>query len=301
MTYLLRVGWRFVPIILLIAGCGPFRLSNRFSAVETVLKSYNVDGKQELVADTFNGAVEVMTGSNNKVEIKVTKRTSGPSQEEADDDLDNIDVRFEQTGNKIAIHVRSLNPKPFVNRGAAIEIQIPEGSSLDLHTTNGKINAVGLLGDTVARTSNGPIQSQNTRGALDLETSNGAITVEGGSGKVSVKSTNGAIDIASDKAVLDAHTSNGRISFRGRLVTGDHVLATSNGSVSLKLPDDSAFKLEARTSNGRITSDFVGDSEPSSKKKKTSKSHLSGTFGSRPTGVSIDIHTSNGNIEIKHQ
>src|SRR5581483_2379582 len=110
--------------------------------------------------------------------------------------------------------VRSLNPKPFVNRGAAVELQVPEGSSLDLHTTNGKVNAAGLMGDIVARTSNGAIQTQNSRGTLDLETSNGSVTVEGGVGKARIKTSNGPIDVASDKALLDAHTSNGRIHFR---------------------------------------------------------------------------------------
>jgi Putative adhesin len=297
-----RAWWRLAPIALvIIVGCGPFKLSNRFSAVETVLKSYKVDGKQQIVADTFNGAVDVLTGASDKVEIKVTKRTGGPSQAEADDDLDNVEVRFEQTGDKVEIHVRSINPKPFVNRGAAIEIQVPEGSTLDLRTTNGKIGAVGLVGNTSAHTSNGAIEIKGTQGALDLETSNGNISTEGGIGKISAKSSNGGIDIASDNGIIDAHTSNGRITYRGKLVAGDHVLDTSNGTVSVKLPGDAAFKLEARTSNGRITNDFTGQSEPSGKKKKASKSQLSGTFGGRQSSATLNVHTSNGNIEIRNQ
>ena len=269
--------------------------------METVLKSFKVDGKQQIVADTFNGAVDVLTGTSDKVEIKVTKRTGGPSQEDAEDDLDNIVVSFEQTGNQVAIHVRSVNPKPFVNRGAAIEIQVPEGSTLDLRTTNGKIGAVGLVGDTVAHTSNGAIQVQGSRGNLDLETSNGSITAEGGVGKISAKSSNGAINIVSSNGVLDAHTSNGRINFLGKLVAGDHVLSTSNGTVIAKLPADAAFKLQARTSSGHITTDFAGDAESPGKKKKAKKSQLSGTFGGRQASASLDIHTSNGNIEILQQ
>ena len=299
MTSFMNAFWRLAPVgLVFVVGCGPFKLSNRFPAVETVLKSYKVDGKQQIVAETFNGAVDVLTGASDKVEIKVTKRTGGPSEADAEEDLDNIEVRFEQSGNQIAIHVHSINPKPFVNRGAAIEIQVPEGSTLDLRTTNGKIGAVGLVGDTVAHTSNGAIQVQGSRGSLDLETSNGTITTEGGVGKISAKSSNGAIDIGSSNGVVDAHTSNGRINYRGKLVAGDHVLSTSNGNVSVSLPADAAFKLQARTSSGRIISDFTSDGEPPSKKKKPNKSQLSGTFGGRQTSVSLDIHTSNGNIEI---
>ena len=291
---------RLAPIVLLMSGCG-FRLSNRFSAVETVLKSYDVHGKQQIVADTFNGNIEILTVPTDKVDIKVTKRTGGPSQEEADADLDNIEVQMEQSGDKITIHVKSVSPKPFVNRGAAIEIQVPERSTLELHSTNGKINAVGLLGDIVAKTSNGGIQTQSTQGNLDLQTSNGTIKVEGGVGKVIAKSSNGSIDIATDKALLDAHSSNGRINYRGRLIAGDHKLTTSNSSIALKLPEDSGFKLEARTSNGHITNDFAGSADAPGKKKKSTKSNLSGTFGKQPTSVSLDIQTSNGNIEIRDQ
>jgi hypothetical protein len=303
MTSFVNAFWRLAPVgLVFVIGCGPFKLSNRFTAVETVLKSYKVDGKQQIVADTFNGAVDVLTGASDKVEIKVTKRSGGSSQEDADDDLDNIEVRFEQTGNQVAIHVRSVNPKPFVNRGAAIEIQVPEGSTLDLRTTNGKIGAVGLVGDTVAHTSNGAIQVQGSIGNLDLETSNGSISTEGGVGKISAKSSNGPIDIVSSNGVVDAHTSNGRISYRGKLVAGDHVLSTSNGKVSVILPADAAFKLEARTRSGHITSDFASDAaESSGKKKKSNKSQLSGTFGGRQTSASLDIQTSNGSIEIRQQ
>ncbi len=296
-----HILWRLAPVVLLMSGCG-FRLSNRFSAVETVLRTFDVHGKQQIVADTFNGSIEVLTGTSDKVDIKVTKRTGGPSQAEADEDLDNIEVQLEQVGDRIAIHVKSINPKPFINRGAAIEIQVPERSTLDLHTTNGKINAAGILGDLVARSSNGAIQTQSTQGNLDLETTNGNIKVEGGVGRVVAKSSNGSIEIASDKAVLDAHSSNGRITYRGRPIAGDHTLSTSNSSVSLKLPEDAGFKLEARTSNGHITNDFAGDNEGTGKKKKkSSKSQLSGNFGKQPTSVAFDIHTSNGNIEIRNQ
>ena len=302
MTSFMKAFWRLAPVgLIFVIGCGPFKLSNRFPAVETVLKSYKVDGKQRIVADTFNGTVDVLTGASDKVEIKVTKRTGGPSQEDAEDDLENIEVRLEQTDNQIAVRVRSVNPKPFVNRGAAIEIQVPEGSTLDLRTTNGKIAAVGLVGDTVAHTSNGGIQVQGSRGTLDLETSNGSIATEGGVGKISTKSSNGAIDIVSSNGVVDAHTSNGHINYRGKLVAGDHVLSTSNGNVIVQLPADAAFKLQARTSSGQITSEFAGDSESPAKKKKSNKSQLSGTFGGRQTSASLDVHTSNGNIEIKQQ
>ena len=117
MTSFVNAFWRAGAVgLVFVIGCGPFKLSNRFSTVETVLKSYKVEGKQQIVADTFNGAVDVLTGPSDKVEIKVTKRTGGPSQDDAEDDLDNIVVSFEQAGNQVAVHVRSVNPKPFVNR-----------------------------------------------------------------------------------------------------------------------------------------------------------------------------------------
>jgi DUF4097 and DUF4098 domain-containing protein YvlB len=287
---------------LLLTGCAQLGLSSRFTAREEVRKAFNVDRPPQISVVTFNGPVDIMTGGSDKVEIKVVKRAGGQTQEDAEDDLDNIEVFCEQSGNKIRVEARSINSKSFADRGAGVEILVPEASILDLTTTNGKVSVVGMVGKTEARTSNGAIEAKGSRGELILRTSNGSVAVEGGTGRISAQTSNGSIEIASTKSAIDAQTSNGRVSFSGALPEGKHTLRTSNGSIQLKLPDFAAFELNATTSNGRITSDFAKNGPPESKSKKHNRSaRLSGVFGGEAPSASLELSSSNGNIEIKRQ
>jgi DUF4097 and DUF4098 domain-containing protein YvlB len=63
----------------------------------------------------------------------------------------------------------------------------------------------------------------------------------------------------------------------------------------LALPEDACFRIDARTSSGKITSAF-----PVQKVGKSGKRRLQGTVGESP-GVAIKAETSNGNIEIIRQ
>jgi DUF4097 and DUF4098 domain-containing protein YvlB len=70
-------------------------------------------------------------------------------------------------------------------------------------------------------------------------------------------------------------------------------LQTSNGRITLALPADAEFRIDASTSNGKIKNGFDLDD-----KEKSNKNHLRGTVGKDPK-VAIKLRTSNGSIEIR--
>ena len=287
-----------------LAGCNPLSLSNPFTAHATILKTLPVMEKPRILVDTFNGNIDVLTGAKHKVDVKVVKRAGGPTQEEADADLENIAVTIEADGDSIRIVARALNSKPLANRGAAVEVQVPEGSVLELRTSNGAIASAGAVGNLNAKTSNGGIEANASHGELTLETSNGPIHIEGGVGRIKAVTSNGPVEIVSDKAVLDVRTSNGAIKATGKLPAGNHTLRTSNGGIALTLPASAGFHLTANTTNGNITNAFNDDAAPERKKKKKKdrKTHMEGAFGSdNPAMLSLALRTSNGAIDIKQQ
>src|SRR6266849_10475866 len=89
-TFLLLSLCGFVALTL--TGCGLANFNNRFSAEETERKSFTTKGSPRVIADTFNGAIEVTTGALDTVNASVIKRATGSSQDAADDDLDTIEV-----------------------------------------------------------------------------------------------------------------------------------------------------------------------------------------------------------------
>src|SRR5206468_3339764 len=145
-----------------------------------------------------------------KVRAKVTKRGAGATKEEAEDDLENVEVKMAQDGDTVRIAARRAEGKPNPgNSGASASLEVPAGAVLDLRSSNGPLNVVGLTGDVTGKSSNGPIKVKGGRGTLVLATSNGPITVEGARGKLDLNTSNGAITIDARDAVVNAHTSNG--------------------------------------------------------------------------------------------
>ncbi|MBI5564445.1 MAG: DUF4097 family beta strand repeat protein [Chloroflexi bacterium] len=278
---------------LILSACGANFNINLFTAEEVVSKSFSTDGAPRIVVEMFNGGVDVITGSNPNVDVKVTKRGGGNSQPEAQDDLKNVEVTMTQDGGAIRITARRIDRRVDIgNSGASAQLTVPNGAVLDLRTSNGGIISSGPVGDVIAQTSNGKIDVKGTVGQLDLQTSNGQITVNGGRGLLKLETSNGGIDVTADNVAVDARTSNGQVRFTGSLAGGTHELRTSNAGIVITLPAEAAFNVDADTSNGKINSDFTVSSSD------FSDTRLRGTVGGGGQ-TTIGLYASNGNIELR--
>ena len=69
-------------------------------------------------------------------------------------------------------------------------------------------------------------------------------------------------------------------------------LATSGGGVTLRVPENSAFDLDASTSGGSVSSDLSVTA-----KGKASSSHLKGAVNGG--GKPVILHTSGGSIRVQ--
>jgi RNA polymerase sigma factor (sigma-70 family) len=265
----------------------------RARAEEAMEGSFTTKGTARVVVETFNGLIDVQTGAAGTVAAKAVKSVLALTKEAAVEDLKNIDVQMKQEGDTVRITAKPKGEQKLTNRAAAVELRVPPGAGLDLRTSNGKVTVSGGTGDAAVTSSNGRIEVKGSKGALRLKTSNGGIRVEGGSGQLDLRTSNGPIDVKAAKAKVSAHTTNGSIRFAGSLADGEHSFETSNGGVSVALPADARFHLDAQTSNGRVTCGFA-HKKPEGK----SKSRLQTTVGENPA-VSLKLRTSNGNVAVQ--
>src|ERR1700732_1297605 len=125
--------------VLLLPGCWVVNF-NPFTAEQEVSDTFKTKATPYIVVDTFNGAIDVTPGEKGIVEARVTKRAGGSTQEEAEQDLEHIEVTMKQEGDKIEIKVGKTDQSMWSNRGASVDLQVPEGTVLDVRTTNGKVN-----------------------------------------------------------------------------------------------------------------------------------------------------------------
>jgi hypothetical protein len=238
-------------------------------------KEFATAAAPRIVVETFNGAIHVQSSADNQVRAVVTRAGFGVNEADAQEDLAEIDVVMQQEENTVRITARRNGDRPFGASEASVRVTAPAAASLELTTSNGSVDSQGIAGPHKLRTSNGAINVAGAKSALTAETSNGSITLH------------------AENAVVHAVTSNGIVGFQGSLAPGKHEFRASNGAIQLTLPKDSAFNVDASTSNGSVTTDF--DFKTTDRNDRCA---LKGSVGDKPV-TEIMATTGNGAIQIR--
>jgi hypothetical protein len=194
-----------------------------------------------------------------------------------------------------------------------IEISGAQGA-VSITTSSGEVQARDIPNGLVVQTSSGDVRLDRIGGKLDVQTSSGEVQLDDGQiVDAAVQTNSGDIDLNGVAGALDLHSSSGEITVRaardGRLdiqsnsgdvdytgslaSSGEHNIATSSGTVSLRLPAASGFTFETSTSSGEVRNDFAPHGEQREGNTRT------GTVGAG--GPHLKIGTSSGDIAILQQ
>lgn len=240
---------------------------------ERTTRAFETGPTPHVVAETVNGTVQVRVVNRFQgVIATVVTKGSGKDERRAREALSNVVVTTNQQNDEVRITAEHLDQN--AHAGADIFLEVPAGASLDLLSTNDCIHVQDVTGDIVARTTNG------------------SVTLEGVSGAVDATTTNGDVHAISAGAVVQLTTTNGEVNLEGPLGAGRHNLQTTNGDVSVTLPRDSAFEVDAHTTNGRVTTGF-----PINGGLRSRGTILAGSVGDNPD-VFLSLSTTNGSISL---
>jgi DUF4097 and DUF4098 domain-containing protein YvlB len=244
----------------------------RVKLEEPVSRVFEVSESTKVYVETFNGPIEVSRGETGQVDCQVVKRVSAVDEAAAESAIRNVLVTMTHDGEKVRVSAR--RGPGAESASTTTKIRVPDGATVYLRGSNGQVRVVGV------------------EGGVDAKTSNGAINIKGASGAVALATSNGPISCEATDAVVVADSVNGPIEFRGSLAPGHSSLHTSNGRVTVKLPSSQTFRIDAKTTNGRVSTDFDLNSGRSSRGKA-----LSGTVGDDHQ-AEMKVRTSNGGIRI---
>ncbi|HEV3021272.1 MAG TPA: DUF4097 family beta strand repeat-containing protein [Pirellulales bacterium] len=261
-----------------VAGAkGPVNVSSGFGAITIRSAAGKVHAK------TTNGAIKV---------------AGGPGPMELTSDFGDIEVSADaapvtaKTGNgKITLTGGDEKADLRTDFGA-IEVRQTRGA-VTAHSTNGAIQVLGGEGPFDVSSNFGDIKVEAAGAPVVARTSNGNIVLKGGKGRVEAHSEFGAIELAAEQASVTAHSTNGPIHFSGTLLDGMHSLTASFGDITLSLPADARFRIDAKTDFGSVKCGF-----DVSRSDSSTESHLIGEVGKDPPAT-LKIVTSNGAIEVK--
>lgn len=201
-----------------------------------------------------NGGISVEGWDKNEIQIRVkVKAWDRHDEDDARETVKNIDIDVDGR----VIHAEG--PRQRHGRGWSVSyrLMVPKKSNLKLEANNG-----GLAVSDV-------------EGEIYLDTTNGGISIADLAGDVSGRTTNGGLHVT---------LSGDRWEGKGLDVR------STNGGISLEIPEDYSAELETGTVNGGIDVDF-----PITVQGRIGKK-LKATLGDG--GATVRVKTTNGGVRI---
>ncbi len=250
----------------------PFLLSAGVTE-KVIEKTLPLEAGHRFSLKNINGSITVKTWERPEVHIYALLRTKENNPSRAERLLEETEVIITEEGGDVMVSTRL--PKRGSSGGRFLSwILGGVGSGVSVHYTITLPAGV----EATLRSTNGGIDVENFRGELRVRTTNGRIGIKKAGGSVTAATTNGSI--------------------RAELVTvaeqADINLKTTNGSITLKLPEDFNGEIDARTVNGSITTEL-----PVTFEGKFTKRRLRGYVGSGNSDVHCELTTTNGSISIR--
>jgi len=302
-----------VAISCLFASCLSFgNIEDRIS------ESFAVGSGGTLVIETDFGSIAVRGDNIDSVEVEIIREARTTSEEKAREILDNIGIQFDHDGNDVSIKAeyKKKGLRGFWNDiGKYVRmkfiIAVPFEYNVDLSTKGGSIRVENIHGEVLSKTSGGSLQFDNIEGKIEGDTSGGSISIgevigpsniqtSGGSiqirlaqGPVDAQTSGGSITVEEVAGNIKAHTSGGSVKANiSRQPDSDCRLTTSGGSITVLLSPDIGLNVNAKTTGGRVHTDF-----PLSITGEINKSSIRAEMNGG--GPELYLRTSGGSIYLK--
>jgi len=188
------------------------------------------------------------------------------------------------------------------DEAADYTLEIPAGSTLEIHNPEGSVTVEGIRGDDWVDSVGGRITVTDAAGHLAVRSIGGDIEIVRPSGRVEASSITGNLDFkaCASSRLRAITTASGSIHYQGDFnPAGHYVLSSYRGDVDILCPASDSFELNARTVRGSVDNQFP----------LTPKRHLSvsPSFGHSLVGThnsgaaTVELTSFSGTIRIRPQ
>ena len=207
-----------------------------------------------------NGGITVEAWDGNDIRVRAIVRGSAGSDERAREIAGGVQVQA--SGGRISATGPARDRDRREWWSVSYRINVPRRNDLDLNANNGGITITGVNGNIRFDTTNGGVRLTDLGGRVTGSTRNGGLTV----------------NLAGDRWDGDGIT-----------------VETSNGGVTVAVPEGYNAQLETRTTNGGFRSDIPLTVQG----ELSSRRGVSAQLGSG--GPTVSVRTTNGGLKISRR
>jgi len=267
--------------------------------VETIHRSFTVDGVPEIYVRNVDGRIDLRTHAGSEIEVRATKDvTRAGSEAEAKEAADKVEVRIEQIGNRIEVEARY--PRQFFSFGRRprvvvdFEISAPASSNVDAKNVDGPLEVAGFQGELRLETVDGDLRAEECAGHISAESTDGDLLLDQVQGAVAAHTVDGAIRVDGVLGALTARSTDGDIAIitrPGSIMEENWSVRSTDGSIDLALPEGFAADLDVKAGDGEIEIEH-----PVTVSGKMARNSFRGQLNGG--GYQLTIRSSDGDIEI---
>jgi hypothetical protein len=259
-------------------------------------RTYPVTGKPTLTLETSDAGVEFHPcGDCHEIRIHVEvvgRKLSDYRLEEGQtgDQVHFLLKELPQMGAHIAWHKQQTR----------VTVESPSQLTLQARTSDGNVTLSGLQGDLGLTTGDGNLTLDHVSGNLRIKSGDGQVKITNAAGAIEARTSDGNLTVDGLFRAVALHTSDGSldVSLREGTQLGEaSTIQSSDGSVTLRVPQNFAADLNVHTGDGHVdcalplTMDHYQSGENSGRELR---GKLNGG------GAPLTVHTSDGNVKIEY-
>ncbi|MCC6651839.1 MAG: DUF4097 family beta strand repeat protein [Candidatus Eisenbacteria bacterium] len=222
-------------------------------------KSWSTTGRPTIHVTTNDGQVTVHRGKAGAVSARIEYKVKiwGWSSEPREPLID-----LQQNGDVVTIVAKERGSVVVfggISEDFTIEVTVPEDCDLDVSSGDGSIEVDPGKGRYNLTTSDGHITVDRLRGEIRLVTQDGNISGEGLDGALEARSGDGRVAVNGRFDRLSVHSGDGRVDVtarQGSRPASPWSVTTTDGSLTMRIPQDLPVMLDAACGDGRLSVDL---------------------------------------------
>jgi hypothetical protein len=258
-------------------------------------KTYPLTGKPTLTLETSDSRLQISSCGECR-EIRIHVETEGRK-------LSEYRLEESQTGDQVHFLLKEL---PHIgvhmvwhSEHTRVTVETPAQLTLQAKTSDGTVGLSGLHGEIGLTTGDGDVTLDHVSGDLRVKSGDGHVKITDAAGRLDAHTSDGNLTVDGLFDAVTLHTSDGTLDVNlreGTKLTEASTIQSSDGSVTLRVPQSFAADLNVHTSDGHVdcalplTMDHYhsagGDGH-----------ELHGRLNGG--GTPLTIHTSDGNVKIE--